>query len=157
VSDGSVVEGAYSRLVRLASGVSITLHTSDLDVESAYSLWVVIFNNPAGCSEPCGNDDLTNAAAEPSARFGVGHLIGQSGKGSFGAHIPAGNTGEGLPAAPPPPFGPGLLNPLGAEIHLVLRTHGPAAPASLPEQIASFNGGCPPNTCENRQVSVHKP
>jgi hypothetical protein len=28
--------------------------------------------------------------------------------------------------------------------------------AQLDEQISTFNGGCPPNTCGNLQVAVHR-
>jgi hypothetical protein len=53
----------------------------------------------------------------------------------------------------------GLVEPFKAEIHLVVRTHGPASgdPAVLQAQLNMFNGGCPPNTCGNVQVSVHQP
>jgi hypothetical protein len=47
-----------------------------------------------------------------------------------------------------------------SEIHLVLRSHGPAMvdnPQVLQEQLSSFNGGCPPNTCGNLQASIHQP
>jgi hypothetical protein len=52
-----------------------------------------------------------------------------------------------------------LLNAKRAEIHLVVRSHGPASadPAVLQQQLTTFNGGCPPNTCMNVQAAPHLP
>ena len=45
----------------------------------------------------------------------------------------------------------------GAEIHLVIRAHGPALgdPETLATQLTRLNGGCPPNACADIQLSVH--
>ena len=61
-----------------------------------------------------------------------------------------------IPLVPP---NLGLLRPSKAEIHLAVRTHGPASgdPNVLQAQLGAFNGGCPPNACMNVQVSVHQP
>lgn len=85
------------------------------------------------------------------------------GKASFGSHLSAGNTKgcqTGLPC------GEGLTNPMGADIHLIVRDHGPIIPELLHEQISTFGGGCinappgtgkpGPNTCEDLQFSVHE-
>lgn len=42
-------------------------------------------------------------------------------------------------------FGPGLLRPRRAELHIVLRGHGPAVAGEVAEQISSLNGGCTPD------------
>jgi hypothetical protein len=54
-------------------------------------------------------------------------------------------------------FGPALLDPFKAEMHLVIRSHGQPLSGMIEEQISSFNGGCPPNTCANVQASIHQP
>jgi len=36
----------------------------------------------------------------------------------------------------------GLTNPQGAEVHLVLRSHGPRIPGQVAEQRTTFAGGC---------------
>jgi hypothetical protein len=51
-------------------------------------------------------------------------------------------------------------------VHLVVRTHGPALPAYLPNQFKSFGGACTtesslglgdgPNTCMDMQFAVHE-
>lgn len=61
--------------------------------------------------------------------------------------------------------GDGILeDPRGAEIHLVLRTHGEAIPGLVGYQLTTFNAGCTtappalqgPNTCMNLQAAIHK-
>jgi len=58
-------------------------------------------------------------------------------------------------------FGPmldtGLKNLRGAEIHLVLRTHGPAGMAgTVGKQIGTANEACPAGGCQNAFFSVHR-
>ena len=63
---------------------------------------------------------------------------------------------------------PGLIDPHGAEVHLVLRSHGPAVSGMLADQIGSFEGGCavfldPPEIayeageCSDIHASIHAP
>jgi hypothetical protein len=50
----------------------------------------------------------------------------------------------------------GLTSARGADVHVVIRTHGAPIPGLIHEQINSFNGGCPPNTCKNVQAAPHE-
>jgi hypothetical protein len=149
-SDNSVVAGAQSTLMRNDNGVRMTVHTSDLDPGAAYTVWWVIFNNPAACGVACMEDDLGNPAVEASVVFAAGHVLPPTGRGNFAAHIQVGDTTGAL-------FGPGLQNPRTAEIHLVMRSHGAPIPGLVHEQISSFGGGCGVNVCEDRQFAVHMP
>jgi hypothetical protein len=79
--------------------------------------------------------------------YATGHVIGGSGTASYGAHLAVGDTSGAL-------FGPGLTNPLGAEIHLVVHDHGPADPAIVAAEIRSF-GVCN-LVCTDVQFSVHE-
>jgi hypothetical protein len=36
----------------------------------------------------------------------------------------------------------GLTNPRGAQVALLLHSHGPSVPGSIPSQLSSFTGGC---------------
>lgn len=159
VSDNTMVGGAWSRLVRNDSGITMEIHTSDLEPGAAYTVWWVIVNNPSACSPPgCGPDDLTRAGVDAAAGYATGHVVGRNGRSNFGAHLNVGDAsgfGGGADTTPPP-FGPGLLDARGAEVHLIVRTHAAVLPEFLPEQIQSFNAACPPNTCMNRQMSIHK-
>jgi hypothetical protein len=149
-----------STLVRNDNGVSMTIHADGLVPHHAYTAWIVAFNDPAGCSDGiCDVQDVLNNRGVPAVRYGGGHVVGGSGKANIGGHLAAGNTG-GLACAAGPSLGscgPGLLEPRSAIVHLVLRTHGEAQPELLPEQISSFNGGCPPNACANVQFAEHRP
>jgi hypothetical protein len=155
-SGGSAVPGAWSALVTDGSGASLTLHTTELVPGDAVTVWWVVFNAPRNCTHPegpyrCGPGDLPpfggDGSAQPSLLYATGHVIGGSGKADFGAHLAVGDTSGAL-------FGPGLTNPLGADIHLVLHDHGPADPAIVNDEIHSF-GVCNP-ICTDVQFSVHE-
>jgi hypothetical protein len=155
-SDGSAVPGAWSRLVTTRSGASMDLHTSGLTPGDVVTVWWVVFNAPQNCTHRegpyrCGPGDLPpyggDGSAQPSVLYATGHVIGGSGASNFGAHLVVGDTSGAL-------FGPGLTNPLGADIHLVLHDHGPADPAIVAAEIHSF-GVCN-LVCTDVQFSVHE-
>ena len=51
----------------------------------------------------------------------------------------------------------GLQNTKKAEIHVVLRTHGPAGLAgTVADQIGTANEACPVAGCQNKFFSVHR-
>ena len=147
------VEGASSQLVRTDAGVTATLQTHSLEV-GVHSLWWVVFNVPENCAAPsvgrCGLADLMNDSAVPSLVWGAGHVVGENGVGNFAAHLRVSEPrGQVV-------LGPGLLDPWGAEIHVVARSHGPAIPGRVQEQMSTFGGGCDVNTCANVQFAVHE-
>ena len=148
-----------STLVRNDSGVSMTIRADGLVPNHAYTAWIVAFNDPAACIGGCGVDDVLANRGVPAVRFGGGHLVGESGQATIGGHLAVGNTGGPACAAGPTlgSCGPRLLDARTAIVHLVLRTHGPAIPELITEQISSFNGGCPPNACANVQYAEHNP
>jgi len=77
------------------------------------------------------------------------------------------------PLFPPDIEPPGLLNPTGAEIHLLMHSHGQKIVEFMPEMIHTFGGGCVdpgppfsglwfpewgpqgPNACVTEQVAIH--
>lgn len=136
--DGSVVQGSSAKLTRSADAVWLNINTTDLQ-PGAYTVWWVVFNNPAMCSGSCGADDFANPAVAASVFFATGGVVGRGGTGHFRAHVEEGDVsavpGQHL-------FGPGLMNAEGAEIHIVIRYHGPVAPHILEKQISTFGGGC---------------
>jgi hypothetical protein len=161
IENGTEVVGASSTLVRTANSIRMHVSTSDLDPGAAYTVWWVIFNNPEFCQGGCGLDDIMNparrAATQVAVGYAAGHVVSQSGRANFSARLTVGDLsgfGNG-DSTPPPPFGPGLLDPMGAEVHLVIRTHGSQIPGLVDEQIHSFEGGCTINTCVDKQASIH--
>ena len=83
----------------------------------------------------------------------TGSIIDVDGTAEFRAHLP---IGDGTEAS----FGTGLIDPMKAEVHLILRTHGAAIPGRIHEQMNTTWGGCPegwPKTpCRNTQLSIHQ-
>ena len=56
-----------AELTRTAEGANLTIDTTMLDAGAAYTIWWVIFNNPAACDPAgCGGPDLGIAAVEGS-------------------------------------------------------------------------------------------
>lgn len=174
-SDGTLVEGTESTLVRMEHGLYMTFITEELEPGDAVTIWWVIFNKPENCSEgDCGVDDVVlvdetgtilkndegapqpNVAGRTAAGVAqltaTGTVVDEDGSAKFLARLPVGDTNDAQ-------FGPGLLNPMTADVHLVARTHGPASPGVLHEQLTTPWGGCPDGwpkaPCGNVQVAVH--
>jgi hypothetical protein len=131
------------------------LNTSGLEPGATYTVWMVVFNNPAACSDGvCGEDDVLpppgNEEAEVSVARVSGRVISPSGAAHFGGRLNVGAMSEVL-------FGPGLTDPMTAEIHLIVRSHGEKIPGLVDNQIHEVGGGCEINVCEDVQFSVHLP
>lgn len=132
-----------SHLVRTEAGISASLRSSGMPAGQAVTMWFVVFNYPEFCaSRPCGEADIPNPAVKFDALYAGGHVIGGSGRANVGGRLAVGDTSgslfteQGMPAA-------GLLNPLGAQVVLMLHLHGPASTGQLLKaQISSFLGGC---------------
>lgn len=164
-----------SKLVRTKDGISFVLGTTELVHGTVVTLWMVIFNKPENCSGGCGADDLGNPDVVTDVVYASGRVIGSSGKANYAGHRQAGdNSGSIFPAWLGLPS-PGLLDAQAAEIHSVVRSHGPKIPELTGEMLHSFNAGCGPisdpsfppipeelgtygpNTCEDIQFAVHLP
>jgi hypothetical protein len=132
-----------SRLVRTEAGITASLQSSGLPPGHAVTMWFVVFNYPEFCaSSPCGPADIPNPDVKFDGLYGAGHVIGGSGSANFGGHLPVGDA-SGSFAVEQGGAGVGLLNPLGAEVFLMLHVHGPAGTGQLlKSQISSFFGGC---------------
>jgi hypothetical protein len=123
----------------------------------------MVFNHPQTCisgattetpDDPrCGMADMNNPAAGLSVLYAAGHVIDQDGVADFGAYLREGDTDKALPG-----MALGLLDAAAADVHLVVRDHGPADPAMVVEQIHTF-GACNPSgleNCHDLQMSVHE-
>jgi hypothetical protein len=152
------IANSEARLFTRDGGALMTIHATDLTPGDVVTSWWVIFNDPSLCSDGvCGENDVLpppgNQEASVAVIYGDGALIGQDGTATFLDSLGVGHT-EGLV------FGPGLVNPLSAEIHYVLRTHGPFQVENATEQRTTLNGGCdsePPHApCVDIQFAVFK-
>lgn len=130
--------GAEAKLVRNENGISYSLQTTGLRAGHAYTVWVVVINNPAACTaDPCSPQDIIlSAATNSTVLYGTGHVVGGDGTAGFGGHVKTGPLPEGWIA------GRGLENPLGADIHLVLNDHGPVLTEFMPGMIHTYRAGC---------------
>jgi hypothetical protein len=164
-----VGEDATAQLVRNENGISYSIKTEGLRPGHAYTVWVVVINNPAACTaSPCSPPDIIlNPATRSQITYGGGHVVGENGQAGFGGHL---STGP-LPAGWLP--NRGLDDPLGADVHLVLNDHGPVLTEYMPEMIQTYRAGCSedsipaifpatarasgtpgPNTCRLWQVAI---
>jgi hypothetical protein len=153
-ADGTQVSGAWSVVARSDADARMTLRTADLPAGHAVTVWWIIFNEPQNCTHPegplrCGPGDLPPFGGDDSAVtsivYAAGHVVGGSGFATFSGRLATGDTQGAL-------FGPGLVNPTTADIHLIVRDHGPAQDPS--QQIHTF-GACNP-TCTDVQFSPHQ-
>lgn len=135
-----------STLVRTDSGISAVFHSSGVPKGSAVTLWFIVFNNPAAChSHPCGLADLLfNLDAKGDFLVGDGTVVGGTGTVTMAGHLAVGDTrNSAFPEIGMPDRPIGLSNPWGAQVSLLLHSHGPAVPGqTLKSQISSFTGGC---------------
>ena len=159
------------RLNRTRNEIWGSVHVTDLNPNSAFTIWAVIFNRPEEClTNPAGpvRCGATDLAAVPNpvraSAFNVGAFVTGFGNGTanVSVHIRSGAPPDGAFVL----FGEGGLNDngvrpglhagngFGAEVHLVIRTHGAILPGAITAQLSILNGGCPPNTCRNVDVAT---
>lgn len=156
LATGAVVEGSSSTIIRDPGGVTVTAHTNL--PPGTYTMWLVIWNNPENCKgglpgllclpPPAGGVDVPD-----TVQLGSGNVAPASGVVDFGARLVVGDT-SGISGGR---LRTGLTNPMGAEIHVVLRSHGPVILDMLSAQITTFGGACDVNTCADLQAAGHPP
>lgn len=164
-----------STLVRNKDNVLTTVSTSGLTPGHTMTLWWVVINNPAACEYqggeldgvPCNMPDLFNPEVQAAVLFADGDVVNAGGRATFTSRLYEGEAPGsiadllGIPAI-------SMFDANAAEIHLVVRSHGPAIPGQVEEQLGSFAGGCtefmnPPSVpategqCADIQFSVHQP
>ncbi len=165
-------EVGHATLHRNASGVTMNIKTGvsgelfdfdtplgvDWKVGDATTVWFVVFNDPGACEDGCGEDEVLaaifgNNFAKVGVHYGAGHVAGSS-RFNASARLNEGDMSGVL-------FGMGLMDAMAAEVHLVVRSHGPASTLSGPELAAALHtvdGGCypdfGPNICGDSQFAV---
>jgi hypothetical protein len=164
----TLVPGASSKITRNDAGATSTLHTSGLTAGNAYTMWMVVFNVPGNCAtSPCGEADVVpGTTAVVDVIYVAGNVVGGSGRATFSGRRATADNSKSLFAQFSAPA-PGLTDPYGAEMHLIVRDHGPKIPGMVPGEIHTFEGACTPessfglgggpNTCTDVQFSVHEP
>jgi hypothetical protein len=168
----------WSRMYRTDDSDRFQFRSGHLNPRDAVTMWFVSFNNPAGCTDPCGPDDVfidgdpalgldadAIASAAVVAGYAGGDVAGPNGKIYIGGTVDEGavNGTETIVGVEPV-----LHDARTAEIHLVARSHGPAIKGLVDVQLGSYGGGCDVfhlpgvyplglGECSDVQAAVHKP
>lgn len=142
-----------AQLVRQANGIAVSVTMPAPQPEDylypegtepghpeVFTLWAFVFNHPENCSNGvCGGDDMSDPAVGFGAYNPGGHV-------NAGATLSlSGRVGVGDPAGGPPGSAvTDLSNPMGAEVHLAVTSHGELDPSTLPGEFRrpTGNGGC---------------
>ena len=159
IATGAVVHQAGASLSRNNDGVFGKISTSGLTPGHVATMWWVIFNNPEYCATPvCTPPDFNNPLVNGALQLGGGTIVGAGGRADFSGYLAEGdNNGYYLnPAFPNMPNpAPGILNAKTVQVHMAIRSHGPASadPAVLALQLTTFPGGCSmANPCATLQA-----
>lgn len=140
-------------LKRGTDWIQTNIRTSGLP-PGAYTVWWVVFDTPAGCIDGCDPDDLFNPDAHASVFWATGGIVHEGRVGSFQARHQIGDDlGEpGIQHI----LGDGSIDPTRAEIHNVIKYHGPASgdAAALYDQTHTLMGGC---SADSNAVDLGEP
>jgi len=113
---------------------------SKIKKKAVYSVWWIIFNNPAGCMAGgpgvCGESDVyPDGPADVGVRNASGFITGTDGTAYFVGELDVGPPPAGLNAG----FGQ-LNDSMGAEVHLVIQSHGRAVPGTVAFEMTHPTG-----------------
>lgn len=140
--NGGIIVGK-SKLLRNRKGIAMALK-SRLVPGHAYTIWWVIWNFPENCIVPgaCTDADFADAVGVGvDVMYAAGNVAGRNGVAGFAGHLKEGDisasTNEFFGLEPV-----GLLDAKKAEVHLVVRSHGPKIPGQVQDQLSSYEGGC---------------
>jgi hypothetical protein len=166
--------GGDSFLTRTPGMLLASVEAAGLEPGDVYTVWWVVFNDPAGCSDACGEDDIfvdgdpakgLNVLGIQLAQIGIGNATGNiaksDGTAEFGARL---KRNDGDASGHQILFAAGLagesvLTASGddAEVHLIIQGHGQARGGKqLLSQLTYVETGCTP-LCADIQFTVHLP
>ena len=170
-SDGGDT-GGLSHLTRFDDRLLLVIEGAEVEPNHVYTIWWIVFNNPAGCSHPCGEDDIFNADGSLNvdgviaAEIGIGNATGNVAKANgtieFGAELTQ-DTNDDHQVLFPAALGTGgqtsvlSEDPDGVEMHGIVQTHGQGRGGpQLLKQLSEVFFGCTPG-CADIQFAVHLP
>lgn len=152
-----------SFLKRNKKGIQLEGYTTGLNPGSAHSIWWVIYNEPSNCVDGGGNfnevgcniDEVVNQdlakKVGTSLMWAGGFISDSNGSAFFRAELMKNQKlGEVM-------LGDGLKRPMNAEIHFLIREHGPLQTGMVDKQISTFGGGCGEDAypCKEVQRGIH--
>lgn len=138
-SNGDPIAGGAT-MTRDDDSVHVRAALSHIKKKSVYSVWWIIFNNPAGCADGgpgvCGESDVyPGGPADAAVINAAGFITGKDRTGYFVADLEVGVP----PASTVAPFGQ-LNDSMGAEIHMVIQSHGRPVPGSVAFEMTHPTG-----------------
>ena len=155
IAVGTPLLQSGATLVRSRHGLDARIAASHLDPNAAYTVWWVVFNNPAACGGQCSPANLGMPAVRASVFYAAGFVTGDDGTANITAHTDDGTLPAGVEVTTDGTVaGLDKGNGFRAEVHLVVRSHGAIIAGMVDKQIGSFNGACPPNVCVNQQAAI---
>jgi hypothetical protein len=136
-----------------------TLATGGGNGDLAYTVWMIVFNNPGGCISEggCGEEDVFENPfpGEVCIAYFAGGRVQSNRRAAFGASYEKGGKMGTLFCFSD--TGETLEDPATAELHFILRTHERYLPEIAHEQITTVDGGCDVQTCDDTQAAVFLP
>lgn len=159
IATGDEIPGNASVMIRdfRRGDIDVTLNIAEgLGAGEAYTVWVIVFNNPARCIYPyaCSGMDFEFNGGDPRVRvsaFQGGTFIPYASGGTFNIGFHRGRTArEGIPGF----SDQGCTRLRKCEIHVVTRTHGPADNAAV--QLKGFLSGCDNGLCNDTMFAIHR-
>ena len=136
LADGNVVKGSSATLKRRSNGLTVRVHTRELDPGESVDLFWAIFNQPGACTNPnpltgapCSPPDLFVPEAEGSLHYVATLTAAADGRLTYSAELATGSS-DGCVGDPFPCNT--LTNPAGAEVHspLFVPNGGPGRQAA---------------------------
>ncbi len=166
ISDGTTRGSGF--LTRLPDGITtnITVDPGVIPPGDVITLWGAIFNDPSKCTagtpgvSACDFPDME--IAEGSLVW-LGSGIASGGSTQYTGSLMVGDASGDILALFDVRSGPGLLNPAGAEVHVIVRTHGQPVPGQVQAQSTTFLGpNCtveapPSEPCADLLFAVFEP
>ncbi len=160
---------ADATLVRGDGAVSVAIETKvdgalfdlgtplggEWKVGDATTMWFVTWNNPDGCTDGCGEDEILAFFDTGDNPAGVGVHYATGSVATNRSWNAAATLAEGDDARVL--AGDALEDAGTAEVHVVVRTHGQASSLTADELVAALttlSGGCAVNLCGDAQAAV---
>ncbi len=137
--------GGSGTLTRLPSGITthITVDPGVIPEGDVITLWGAIFNDPSKCTHPIPDVsvcDFPDIEAANGNLVWLGSGIASGGSTRYTGHVMVGDASGDILGLFGLSSGPGLLDPAGAVVHVVIRTHGQPIPGALQSQRKTFLG-----------------
>ena len=74
------IEGSSTAINRNPNGISMNFQVKDAVAGHAYTVWLVIFNEPENCATtPCSEPDIFNPDTQTDVTYAAGTIVGANG------------------------------------------------------------------------------